>query len=194
MNATALLTKRYVDALAYAARLHRSQVRKGSGVPYIAHLLSVSALVLEHGGSEDQAIAALLHDSVEDQGGAATRAEIAARFGEHVACLVDGCTDTDQTPKPPWQQRKDDYLAHLEHADPEVLLISLADKLHNARSVLDDYRAQGEAVWERFKGGRAGSLWYYRALADIFARRGHPVLTAELERVVREIERLAASS
>ncbi len=194
MNATTLLTERYVDALAYAARLHRSQVRKGSGVPYLAHLLSVSELVLEHGGSEDQAIAALLHDSVEDQGGAATRAEIAARFGEHVACLVDGCTDTDQMPKPPWQQRKDDYLAHLEHADPEVLLISLSDKLHNARSVLDDYREQGEAVWERFKGGRAGTLWYFRALADIFARRGHPVLTAELERVVSEIERLVASS
>ena len=127
------------DALVFASRLHAGQLRKGTPVPYVAHLLAVTATVLEHGGDEDEAIAALLHDAVEDQGGAATRAKIRRRFGENVAAIVDGCTDADTIPKPPWQQRKEAYLAHLVgETSPSVRLVSSADKLHNVRSIIAD--------------------------------------------------------
>jgi (p)ppGpp synthase/HD superfamily hydrolase len=185
-----LLTQRFHEALVFAAELHAGQIRKGSGVPYIAHLLAVTSLVLENGGSEDQAIAALLHDAVEDQGGADTRERIAQRFGETVARLVDGCTDTDLFPKPAWRARKQAYLEHLRLAGEDVRLISLSDKVHNARSILEDYRNQGNAVWERFKGGREGCLWYYHELAGIFAQLGPFPLAHELSRVVAELERL----
>ena len=133
------LSSRFDDALCWAHDLHRHQLRKGTPVPYIAHLLAVTAIVLEHCGSEDEAIAALLHDAVEDQGGPATRAEIQRRFGEHVAAIVDGCTDADTIPKPPWQQRKEAYLAHLVgETSPSVRLVSSADKLHNVRSIIAD--------------------------------------------------------
>ena len=189
-----MLTDRFTAALALAAELHRTQTRKGTTVPYLAHLLAVAALVLEQGGAEDTAIAALLHDAVEDQGGAATRARIAAAFGEPVAAIVDGCTDTDRVPKPPWRARKEAYLAHLPGASPEVLLVAAADKLYNARTVLADYRAHGEAVWARFNGGRAGTLWYYRAVtAALRAAGAPPALVAELARTVGELERLAGA-
>ncbi|HUS16948.1 MAG TPA: HD domain-containing protein [Chloroflexia bacterium] len=186
------LTARFEDALLTASRLHATQIRKGSGVPYIAHLLAVSALVLENGGDEDTAIAALLHDAVEDQGGTATREAIRAQFGERVAAIVDGCTDADVLPKPPWRARKEAYIAHLATAPRAVRLVSSADKLHNARSILADYRVLGDTLWERFTGGKAGTLWYYRALTTAYqAVEGTP-LVAELDRVVSELEQLTA--
>ncbi|HEY0079964.1 MAG TPA: HD domain-containing protein [Pyrinomonadaceae bacterium] len=185
-----LLTSRFEDALVYATRLHAAQVRKGSGVPYVAHLLGVASLALEHGADEDEAVAALLHDAVEDQGGAPRLEEIRARFGERVARIVAGCTDADTIPKPPWRERKEQYIAHLAEADASVRLVSAADKLHNARAILSDYRTQGETLWPRFKGGRDGTLWYYRALVEAFRAFGPTPLTDELARVVDEMERL----
>ena len=185
------LSPRFDQALLYSAELHRHQMRKGTAVPYIAHLLSVAALVLEDGGSEDEAIAALLHDAVEDQGGQATLAHIRRHFGEQVAGWVMELSDTDEVPKPPWQGRKEEYLDHLAQASPEVLRISLADKLHNARSILDDLRQSGSQTWERFNGGKAGTLWYYRSLADLFKARLASPRASELERVVSEMEALA---
>jgi GTP pyrophosphokinase len=188
---TTVLTPRFDEALVFAGHLHRCQVRKGTTIPYVSHLLAVAALVLEHGGGEDEAIAALLHDAVEDQGGAATRAAIACRFGEHVAVVVDGCTDAETVPKPPWRARKEAHLAHLRSASPSVRLVVAADKLHNARAILADYRLLGEALWGRFAGGRAGTLWYYRELAGVLRAGGSIPLVDELERTVGELERLA---
>ena len=187
------LSPRFEDALVFAARLHAAQTRKGSGTPYIAHLLSVAALVLEQGGDEDLAIAALLHDAIEDQGGAATREAIRARFGDRVTAVVDGCTDADTQPKPPWRARKEAYLAHLPAAPPEVRLVSAADKLHNARAILADYRRMGEDLWPRFQGGKAGTLWYYRALVTVYRHAGSTPLVEELDRTVTELERLVAA-
>jgi GTP pyrophosphokinase len=186
------LSPRFDEALAWAAALHREQVRKGTGIPYVAHLMAVGSLALEHGASEDEAIAAVLHDAVEDQGGAATDEAIRRKFGPVVAEIVAGCTDTDQTPKAPWRARKEAYVQRLATATPSVRLVSLCDKLHNARSILADYRAAGETVWTRFNGGKEGTLWYYRSLADVFLSGGRSPLVDELARVVREIERLAA--
>lgn len=185
------LTDRFEQALLLAARLHTGQTRKGVDVPYVAHLLGVTGLVLEHGGDEDQAIAALLHDAIEDQGDKITLEEIRQRFGERVASIVDGCTDAYTRPKPPWRGRKEAYLAHLRHAPPEERLVSIADKLYNARAVLADYRVLGEDLWSRFNGGREGTLWYYRALVEAFRAAGPISMLDELERVVSEIERLA---
>lgn len=187
-----MLSERFTQALTYAHELHGKQVRKGSGVPYIAHLLGVASIALEHGANEDEAIAALLHDAIEDQGGAATRAEIKRRFGDNVTAIVDGCTDADTTPKPPWKQRKETYIAHISTASPSVLLVSTSDKLYNAQSILKDYRVVGESLWERFQGGRQGTLWYYRALVDAFKQTKVTSLVEELERVVTELEILAA--
>lgn len=186
-----MLSKRFNEALTFAADLHATQERKGSGVPYIAHLLGVSSIALEYGATEDEAIAALLHDAIEDRGGAATREEIRRRFGDRVTEIVDGCTDSDITPKPPWQKRKEAYIAHLPTASPSVILVSAADKLHNARSILQDYRILGEELWDRFKGGKAGTLWYYRALVEAFRKTPNsPFLIDELDRTVTEIDRL----
>jgi (p)ppGpp synthase/HD superfamily hydrolase len=184
---------RFEEALVYATRLHAGQVRKGTAIPYVAHLLAVTAIVLENGGGEDEAIAALLHDAVEDQGGAATREEIRRRFGETVVAIVDGCTDAETVPKPPWRERKEAYVAHVGHASPSIRLVSAADKLHNARAILADYRQHGEALWSRFRGGRDGTLWYYRALVEAFRAAGSTPLIDELDRTVRELERLAAN-
>jgi len=178
--------------LLFAARKHAGQTRKGTTTPYIAHLLSVAGLVLEAGGDEDLAIAALLHDVVEDCGGGPMLQQIRRRFGKRVAHVVDGCTDTDLDPKPPWRQRKEDYLKHLRTADADVRLVSAADKLHNARSVLADYREIGEPVWERFHGKRDGTLWYYRALLDEFRRGKLNPLIHQLARVINELEAAAA--
>jgi (p)ppGpp synthase/HD superfamily hydrolase len=183
------LGDRFDDALTYAARLHRAQTRKQSGIPYVSHLLSVAALVLEDGGDEDETIAALLHDAVEDQGGAARLAEIRDRYGERVAAIVAGCSDTDQQPKPPWRQRKEAYLRHLaDPATPEsVLRVSAADKLHNARSVLSDRHEVGEVVWDRFNAGRDEQLWYYRSLVEILRNRFPGRMTDELADVVQRL-------
>jgi (p)ppGpp synthase/HD superfamily hydrolase len=184
-------TQRFQAALIYALHLHADQKRKGTTIPYISHLLAVAALVLEDGGSEDEAIAALLHDAIEDQGGEPIRQEIRRRFGDKVVEIVNGCTDTDQTPKPPWLERKKRYLEHLRSANPAILRVSAADKLHNARSVLSDLRRHGEPVWERFNGGRDGTLWYYRQLVQVFRERCTSSLVEELDRVVSELERLS---
>lgn len=190
--ATQKLTSRFNDALFYALELHASQVRKGSGVPYIAHLFGVTALVLEDGGDEDQAIAALLHDAVEDQGGLQTLHEIQGRFGDRVAHIVEGCTDSYTNPKPPWRERKERYLEHLPEADPDVLLVSLADKLYNARTILSDLqRTHGDEVWSRFKGGKDGSLWYYRSLVTIFKQVSRSPMVNSLAEVVNELEQKA---
>ncbi len=187
-----MLGERFEQALVYAARLHAHQERKGSGVPYIAHLLAVAALVLEDGGDEDEAIAALLHDAAEDQGGLATLEDIRRRFGARVADIVAACSDTFVTPKPPWKARKTAYLEHLRDAPPSVRRVSLADKLHNARALLRDYRREGERTWARFTGGREGTLWYYRTLVEVFQATGEDAHTRELARTVAELERLAA--
>ena len=186
-----MLTDRFKQAFNYAFELHLHQKRKGSQIPYISHLLGVTSLVLEDGGDEDEAIAALLHDAVEDQGGAPILAEIRSCFGERVAQIVDGLTDAYGAPKPPWRERKELYLAHLRNADPAVRRVSLADKLHNARSILANLHTIGDATWKRFNGGREGTLWYYRTLVEIFQQGEPTFMTFELARVVAEIERLA---
>jgi len=186
------LGPRFRDALQYAAALHSSQTRKGTRIPYVAHLLSVSAIVLEDGGDEDEAVAALLHDAVEDQGGRPVLDEIRRRFGERVALIVEGCTDAEVVPKPPWRERKEHYIAHLRFASPDVLRVSSADKLHNARAILADFRRHGDALWDRFTADREGVLWYYRALVTAYREKGGGSVTEELDRVVSEIERLAA--
>jgi GTP pyrophosphokinase len=185
------LSERFTDALVFATELHANQTRKGGGVPYIAHLIGVASIALEHGANEDEAIAALLHDAIEDQGGAATREEIRRRFGDTVTEIVDGCTDTDTTtPKPPWRQRKEAYIARLPNESTSVHLVSAADKLYNSRSILTDYRLIGDAVWERFHGGKTGTLWYYRAMVEAFRAIESTPLVDELERVVNELESL----
>jgi (p)ppGpp synthase/HD superfamily hydrolase len=202
------LSDKFSDALVYAAKLHRHQPRKGKDIPYIGHLLGVASLVLESGGDEEMAIAALLHDAVEDQGGLPRLDEIRREFGAKVARIVDGCTDSyevDPEKKASWCQRKQKYIAHVEHeADPEVRLVSIADKVHNARAVLADHYEIGDDVFARFSKGKQGTLWYYRALVNAFrfaeARDNHPEDSAaqgrkrlmdKLERVVDELERRA---
>ncbi len=177
-------------ALVCAAQLHRDQRRKGSGVPYVAHLLGACSIALEHGADEEEAVAALLHDAVEDQGGDQTWQMIREAFGARVAEIVAGCTDTDQQPKPPWRERKEAYLAHLPGASASVRLVSASDKLHNLRSIVVDYRELGEALWARFRGGREGTVWYYRSLVEVFDRAGPAALAAELGRMLAELERL----
>jgi (p)ppGpp synthase/HD superfamily hydrolase len=185
------LSARFEEALILAVRWHAGQMRKETTIPYIAHLLGVASLVLEQGAGEDEAIAALLHDAVEDQGGAVALEEIRRRFGDGVAEIVAGCTDAWTTPKPPWRERKEAYIAHLRQASASVRLVSAADKLHNARAILADYRALGEALWSRFNGGKEGTLWYYRALVETLQAADPTPLVEELDRVVSEIERLA---
>jgi (p)ppGpp synthase/HD superfamily hydrolase len=190
-----LLTSRFKEALCFCTDLHAGQIRKGSGIPYVAHLLGVASLVLEYGGSEDEAIAALLHDAVEDQGGKDTRQLIAEKFGENVIQIVDGCTDSDTSPKPPWRERKEAYIAHLKSAPSSVLLVSSCDKLYNARSILADFRLMGDAIWERFKGGKKeGTLWYYQSLVVEFKKTGNHPVYDELERTVNEIMRLVGNN
>lgn len=187
------LTTRFDLALLWATSLHREQRRKGSSIPYLSHLLGVTALVLEDGGDEDEAIAALLHDAPEYQGGAPILAEILHRYGNKVAEIVQGCTDTLESPKPPWKSRKEAYLAHLEDAPPEVLRVCCADKLHNARAIVADLRQDGLALWTRFSADKDDILWYYRALAEVLDRRLEGRLSAELKQTVAEMEREAAS-
>jgi len=184
------LTARFTEALMLACLLHRSQARKGTQIPYVSHLLGVASLALEHGATEDEAIAALLHDAVEDQGGSRVAMLIEDKFGRAVADIVRACSDTDVEPKPPWQARKEAYIAHVRTAPHSVRLVSACDKLHNARSILGDYREHGESLWERFSGGRKGTLWYYRTLVEAFRTHGRSPLIDELDRVVTELEQL----
>ena len=185
------LGARFNEAFLFAAEKHASQTRKKTDVPYISHLMSVASLVLEAGGGEDEGVAALLHDVVEDCGGHPVLEEIRERFGDRVANIVEGCTDAYTIPKPPWKQRKLDYLEVLRRADEDVRLVSAADKLHNVRSILADYRREGDSVWERFSGRRDGTLWYCRAVLDVLRQGKANRLVDELERVVTELETLA---
>jgi (p)ppGpp synthase/HD superfamily hydrolase len=185
------LTERFDAACAYARSIHNEQRRKGTDIPYAAHLLAVASLVLEDGGDEDQAIAALLHDAAEDHGGVETLEDIRRRFGDRVAHIVEGCSDSLEEPKPPWSDRKKHYIEHLREAGPDVRKVSLADKLHNARAILLDLRHKGEATWARFNGGKDGTLWYYRSLVHVFRDGAPSMLKDELARVVDQIERLA---
>jgi len=175
-------------AFVFAAEKHAGQTRKASTIPYIAHLMGVASLVLEAGGDEDLAIAALLHDVVEDCGGAPMLQEVQRRFGKRVAKVVEGCTDTDEFPKPPWRERKESYLRHLREADQDTRLVSAADKLNNVRSILADHREIGDSVWARFNGGREGTLWYYRALLDEFLRHKPNRIARDLELAVNDLE------
>lgn len=189
-----MLTDRFNQALGEVERLHRGQFRKETTIPYIAHLLAVAALVLEHGGDEDQAIAALWHDAIEDRaaeagGPDALRAHLRDTYGERVLAMVEACTDAETLPKPPWRARKEAHLAHLREVAPEALLVVAADKLHNARSILADRQVIGEAIWDRFNGGREGTCWYLREMSDLLAERSPGTRAANLAAVVDELER-----
>jgi (p)ppGpp synthase/HD superfamily hydrolase len=186
------LGPRFRRALGYAARIHAKQFRKGTKRPYVAHLLGVASTVLTHGGDEDEAIAALLHDAVEDQGGKPRLRDIGRKFGGRVARIVAGCSDADAELKPPWLERKEHYLGHLRRgADSSVRLVSAADKLYNARETLADLRKDHGAVWSRFKGGKQGTLWYYQEVAKILRRKGPKGLAWELDQVIKELRRAA---
>jgi (p)ppGpp synthase/HD superfamily hydrolase len=180
-----MLGPRFTEALGLANELHAGQTRKASQVPYLSHVLNVAATVLEYGGDEDVAIAALLHDVVEDCGGMATAALLTTKFGERVTSIVLGCSDTTESPKPPWQDRKERYLAHLPDAPPEVLLVSAADKLHNLQSLLREERRMGPALWRFFRAGREGTLWYYEQLLHVFRQAALPAeLVDQIEPLV----------
>jgi len=187
------LGARFLRAFLFAAEKHAGQTCKASTIPYVAHLMGVASLVLEAGGDEDLAIAALLHDVVEDCGGAPMLKEVRRRFGARVAKAIEGCTDSDTFPKPPWRERKENYIRHLRTAARDTRLVSAADKLNNVRSILADYRALGESGWSRFNGGREGTLWYYRTLRDEFLREKSNRITRELELAVNDLESLARS-
>ena len=190
-TSTPKLTGPFSKALVYAELKHHNQVRKGGDIPYVGHLLTVAGLVINDGGSEAQAIAALLHDAVEDQGGPATLEEIRANFGDDVARIVDECSDTDEEPKPPWRERKERYINHLADVGEDTLLVSVADKLDNARSMLRDYHTHGPALWERFnRKNPHDHLWYYGELLEAYRGRGlKSWMVDELDRVVGELKR-----
>ena len=201
MTDATVLTDRFDRALLYATHVHGGQVRKGTPIPYIAHLLAVAATVLEYDGSEDMAIAALLHDAVEDQGGEPRLSDIRNRFGDRVADIVRSCSDTVVNSsagqqKEDWHTRKKRYVEHLNLVDQDTLLVSLSDKIHNARSILRDLRKPdiGKAVWDRFKNSRKDTLWYYRELAKSFQKRlkgrsAKMQLADELSEIVDVLER-----
>ena len=193
------LTEHFERALLYANRIHADQTRKGTDVPYMTHLLGVASLVLENGAqSQEEVIGALLHDAAEDQGGRPRLEDIREQFGEQVAHIVDACTDSYESPRPPWRERKAAYVTHLRErvepgGDEPALRVSLADKLHNTRAILADVRESGDAVFERFNGKKDGTIWYYAVLVDAF--RGFPNrMVGELEREVTELRRLAGTS
>ena len=186
-----MFSERFARALAYAERLHSRQRRKATNKPYIGHLMSVTSIVIAYGGDEEMAIAALLHDTVEDQGGEKRLREIRRKFGKRVAHIVDGCTDSYVEPKPPWLVRKQEYIARVAREDEDTRFVSAADKLSNVRDILQDVRADGDAAFERFQGKKGGTLWYYRTLVTEFRKSGTNPLVEELDRVVTELEREA---
>lgn len=188
------LSDRFADAFACAFDWHRNQCRKGNDTPYMAHLMAVAGLVLEAGGAEDEAIAALLHDAIEDQGGSELALKIEEKFGAGVLSIIRECSDWDgDGEKPAWRQRKQSFIGRIGDMSPSGRLVATADKLHNARDILEDYRVCGEALWERFNGGRDGTLWYYRAVTDALEATGTSNrMMSELQRVVAELERAAA--
>ncbi|MCP4185650.1 MAG: HD domain-containing protein [Hyphomicrobiales bacterium] len=188
------LNERFANALSYTTKLHCSQARKGTSIPYMTHLMAVCSLVLEHGGDEDEAIAALLHDAVEDQGGEPVLQEINNLFGDKVAQIVKDCSDTDIEPKPRWKKRKEDYIAHLSHVTPSVLLVSCCDKLHNANAILNDYREIGDEIWERFNAGKKDQLWYYNQLVSAFRAREKDLSGSLIQKLEATISNLSKSA
>jgi (p)ppGpp synthase/HD superfamily hydrolase len=184
-----VFSERFARALAYAERLHARQRRKATDKPYIGHLMSVTSIVIAYGGDEEMAIAALLHDAVEDQGGEKRLREIGKKFGKRVARIVDGCTDSYTEPKPPWLVRKQEYIARVAGEGEDTRFVSAADKLSNVRDILQDVRAEGDAAFERFQGKKEGTLWYYRTLVGEFRKAGSNALVEELDRVVTELEK-----
>lgn len=191
MASATVLTDRFDRALLYATHVHGGQVRKSTSTPYVAHLLAVAATVLEYGGDEDLAIAALLHDSAEDQGGGPRLEDVRNRFGKRVAKVVEACSDSLANTaageeKPDWLKRKKAYLAHLQRADRDILRVSLADKVHNARAILRDLRKGevGKKVWSRFSQPKHRTLWYYGKLAETFRKRLPGQLSDELAEIV----------
>ncbi len=190
------LSPRFIEALRFATTAHEGQGRKGTDTPYVAHLLAVTAIVLEHGGDEDQAIAALLHDAIEDQGGDGMRTRIREKFGERVTGMVDDCTDAEVLPKPPWKERKLAYLAHIPAAHKDSLLVSMSDKLHNSSSILRDFNRHGVSVFDRFSAGPDDTVWYYESLVAAFAAEepggDAAALLGELRSVVDELRRSVA--
>ena len=188
-----ILGKRFEEAFALANQLHKGHLRKASDAPYVSHLLSTAALVLQDGGDEDEAIAALLHDAVEDQGGEETLALIREKFGDKIAKIVDECSDTDIIPKPPWRERKEAHIVRLKGASPATHRVILADKLHNARSLLRGLREDGEEAWKISKGGKSGILWNFRTMHEVLGEFNQGYLWQELGRMVKEIERLAGA-
>ncbi len=186
---------RLAEALLFALEKHGDQARKGTAIPYVTHLLAVAALVGESGGSEDEMVAALLHDVVEDGGGAPVQDELRQRFGNTVAEIVNACTDDDSgAEKAPWLGRKRNYLEHLAKAPLNVLRVACADKLHNAGAIARDFRDQGPAVFQRFRGDREGTLWYYRSLARIFGALvlDEPDLDPGFRNLIRELRETVA--
>ena len=184
------MTPAFDEAFRLAREVHGRTLRKGTAIPYIAHVLGVTAIALEYGATEAEAIGALLHDTVEDGGGEARLAEIRARFGDEVGDIVLGCSDSlseDPEQKAPWRERKEAYLRHLEHASASVCLVSAADKLHNVRAILRDVREIGDAVWDRFNGGREGTLWYYDAVSITLLQRWPSALARDLRREVDQL-------
>jgi GTP pyrophosphokinase len=187
-----ILSERFAEALSFALSLHRDQYRKHTGIPYIAHLLGVTSLVLDDGGDEDEAIAALLHDAVEDQGGLKTLNKIRNTFGSNVADIVDGCTDSYEIPKPPWRGRKIAYIEHLKTASKSVVRVSLADKLYNSQSILRSLWQEGEKTWDRFNGRKDGTIWYYQRLLEEFKLVSSSPMVKELEITIDEILELSS--
>lgn len=186
-----LLSERFVKAVGLANDLHKGHLRKGTQIPYLSHLLAVASLVIESGGNEDETIAALLHDAVEDCGGAEAMKQIREHFGENVAAIVDGCTETDQKPKPPWKPRKDQYIEQIKTGSPSVRLVSCADKLHNVSSTLAEHRQVGEKIWEKFKVTKEETLWFYKAyLGALRDSEGNRPIFYELELAVYELEKV----
>jgi GTP pyrophosphokinase len=184
-----MLTTRFDHAFLYAHELHAAQTRKGTTAPYLGHLMGVASIVLDDGGNEDEAIAALLHDAVEDQGGRQRLEQIRQRFGDAVARIVEDCTDSWETPKKPWLERKRQYVEHARQLGPSSLRVSAADKVHNAYAILRDLRNSGEAVWERFNAAPDDVLSYYESLVRAYREAGGGRLVDELDRIVRGIQR-----
>ena len=183
------LTRRFDEAFAYAHEVHRTHIRKGNGAPYIGHLIGVASIVIDDGGTEDEAIAALLHDAPVDRGGRERLEDIRARFGDAVAKIVEDCTDSWTMPKAPWAERKKKYAEHARTLDAASLRVSAADKVHNAYAILRDLRNVGDTVWERFNASADDIMAYYQSLVRSYKEAGGGRLVDELDRIVRAIER-----
>lgn len=187
------LSPRLADAFGYALDVHSGMTRKGTAIPYMAHLMGVTSLVLQYGGSETEAIGALLHDAAEDAGGHDRLADIRARFGDEVARIVDGCSDSFETPKRPWLERKQQYVDRVPDEPASVILVSASDKIHNVGAIIEDYRTSGDALWARFNkdAGKTGTIGYYRGLVTAYRANGrHPRVVDDLDRLVTELEAL----